>query len=85
MMYKEMYKAGQKQVYKDAKARLVQPVQDTQEVFDNSLVIYAQNNSFANRYGNLVTKHPILGTGMLIEGCIALYIFLNVLRIVWNL
>ena len=41
MMYKELHKAAGKRVYKDAKARLVQAVQDTQEVFDKSLCIYA--------------------------------------------
>ena len=41
MMYTGMYKEGQKTVYNDAKARLVQAVQNTQEVFDVSLLIYA--------------------------------------------
>jgi hypothetical protein len=40
-MYKALHKEGQKTVYNDAKARLVQTVQDTQEVFDNSLSNYA--------------------------------------------
>lgn len=33
-MYKGMYKEAEKDVNKDVKARLVQCVQDTQEVFD---------------------------------------------------
>lgn len=56
MMYKELHKEAEKTVYNDAKARLVQAVQDTQEVFDISLLIYAQNNSFTHRYGNFATK-----------------------------
>ena len=41
MMYKELHKEAEKTVYNDAKARLVQAVQDTQEVFDISLTNYA--------------------------------------------
>ena len=41
MMYTGLHKEGQKQVYNDAKARVVQPAQDTQDVFDISLLIYA--------------------------------------------
>ena len=40
-MYKALHKEGQKQVYNDAKVYVVQPVQDTQEVFDISLANYA--------------------------------------------
>lgn len=36
-MYKEMHKEVEKLVYKDAKAQIVQAVQETQEVFDKSL------------------------------------------------
>ena len=60
MMYKELHKAAEKHVYKDANARLVQAVQDTQEVFDISLLIYAQNNSFTHRYGIFATKTGFL-------------------------
>ena len=40
-MYIGLHKEVEKAVYNDAKARIVQDVQDTQEVFDVYLIIYA--------------------------------------------
>ena len=40
MMYTGLHKEAEKTVYNDAKVCLVQTVQDTQEVFDVSLLIY---------------------------------------------
>lgn len=68
-------------MYNDAKARLVQAVQYTQEVFDKSLLIYAQKKCFANRYRGFGNKRAGLGRKAQEMLCIGLYIFLNVLRI----
>ena len=59
MMYNGLHKEGQKQVYNDATARVVQPVQDTQDIFDVSLLIYSPKKSFAHRYGLLRNKTPL--------------------------
>ena len=60
-MYKGMYKAEEKALYNDAIARIVQDVQDTQEVFDNSLSNYARKNAFAQRYSEKRNKRAVWG------------------------
>ena len=59
MLYTDLHKTVEKGLYNNALAPLVQRVQNTQDVFDVSMLIYAQNNSFTNRYGLIRNKTPI--------------------------